>query len=115
VDHDETIDRVRRHYDRLGDDEWTRLTGTVAGRASLEIHTRFTDRWLPPGARVLEIGAGPGRFTEILADRGCTIVVAGLSAVQLDLNRRHIAGTPAENCVQRREILDLRHLAVRGR
>jgi SAM-dependent methyltransferase len=107
VDHDETIDRVRRHYDRLGDEEWNRLTGTVAGRVSLEIHTRFIDRWLPAGARVLEIGAGPGRFTEILADRGCAIVVADLSPVQLDLNRRYIADTPAENCVQRREILDI--------
>jgi SAM-dependent methyltransferase len=55
----------------------------------------------------LEIGAGPGRFTEVLAELGCTVVVTDLSPVQLDLNVQHLAGTAAEDHVQRRELLDI--------
>jgi ubiquinone/menaquinone biosynthesis C-methylase UbiE len=39
--------------------------------------------------RVLEIGAGAGRFTQVLARLGADIVVGDLSQVQLDLNRQH--------------------------
>jgi SAM-dependent methyltransferase len=39
----------------------------------------------------LEIGAGAGRFTQILARLEARIVVGDLSPVQLDLNRQHAA------------------------
>jgi SAM-dependent methyltransferase len=42
-----------------------------------------------PGSRVLEIGAGAGRFTQVLADLDCRILVADISPGQLDLNRKH--------------------------
>ena len=42
---------------------------------SLEVHRRFLRRFVPRGARVLEVGAGPGRFTTELAARGCRVVV----------------------------------------
>jgi 2-polyprenyl-3-methyl-5-hydroxy-6-metoxy-1,4-benzoquinol methylase len=38
---------------------------------------------------VLEIGAGAGRFTQILADLGARVLVADVSQVQLELNRDH--------------------------
>ena len=37
---------------------------------------------------MLEIGTGPGRFTQLLAELGCRIVVADISPVQLTLNRQ---------------------------
>jgi len=37
----------------------------------------------------LDIGAGPGRFTQTLHRLGCRIVVADISEVQLELNRRY--------------------------
>lgn len=98
---------MRDHYDRFGDAERDRLTATVAGRVSLEIHRRFLARFVGPGARVLEIGAGPGRFTAEVARLGATVVVTDLSPVQLNLNRRHLAGTPADEAVERRELLDV--------
>ena len=68
---------------------------------------RFLARFLQRGDRVLEIGAGPGRFTAALADLGATVVVTDLSPVQLDHNRKNIGGTSAEQAVEQWEILDI--------
>lgn len=105
--HDDSLEQVRRYYDALGDNEWTRLTRNVRGRVSLEVHRRFLRRFVAPGARVLEVGAGPGRFTHELAQIGARIVVTDLSAVQLALNEAHLRETPAEQRVERRELLDV--------
>ncbi len=103
----ESVESVRRYYDALGEREWTRLTGTVRGRVSLELHRRFLRRFVRPGWRVLEIGAGPGRFTLELAALGCRIVVTDVSEVQLALNEARLGGTDAERRVERRELLDV--------
>lgn len=106
-DHAESVEQVTRYYDALGEGEWTRLTDTVRGRVSLEVHRRFLRRFVAPGARVLEIGAGPGRFTIELAALGARVVVTDISAVQLALNETHLRGTEAEGSVERRERLDV--------
>lgn len=103
----ESVESVRRYYDALGEREWTRLTGTVRGRVSLELHRRFLRRFVRPCWRVLEIGAGPGRFTLELAALGCRIVVTDVSEVQLALNEARLGGTGAERRVERRELLDV--------
>lgn len=99
--------RTRAYYDALGDAEWSRLGADVAGRVSLEVHRRFLARFVRPGDRVLEVGAGPGRFTSALAALGATVVVTDLSPVQLDLNRERVGPTAAEAAVERRELLDV--------
>jgi SAM-dependent methyltransferase len=98
---------TRAYYDKFGDAEWDRLAGDVAGRATLEVHRRFLARFVRPGARVLEVGAGPGRFTTELAALGARAVVTDISPVQLDLNRRYVGSTDAEAAVERRELLDV--------
>ena len=103
----ESIERVIRYYDALGAAEWERLERNVRGRVSLEVHRRFLRRFVRPGMRVLEVGAGPGRFTLELAQLGASIVVTDISPVQLALNAERLRGTDAERCVQRRELLDL--------
>jgi SAM-dependent methyltransferase len=82
-------DWVVRYYDQYGDREWRRLTRTPVDEISLYIHTHYLARYVQPGSRVFEIGAGPGRFTQILAGLGCRILVADISQTQLDLNRQH--------------------------
>ncbi len=103
--------RTREYYDALGEQEWDRLTKDVPGRVAFEVHRRFLAEHLSAGDRVLEIGAGPGRFTAELAALGARVVVTDLSPVQLELNRRHLAGTPAEAAVERRELVDVRDLS----
>src|SRR5439155_17362717 len=62
---------LRELFDEVGEGEWRRLDADARSRASLEIHRRFLARFLSPGMRVLEVGAGPGRFTVELAKLGC--------------------------------------------
>jgi len=107
LEQSESSESVRRYYDALGEQEWERLTKTVRGRVSLKLHQRFLRRFVRPGSRVLEVGAGPGRFTLELAALGCRIVVTDISEVQLALNEAHLGGTDAERRVERRELLDV--------
>jgi 2-polyprenyl-3-methyl-5-hydroxy-6-metoxy-1,4-benzoquinol methylase len=80
------VAHVAGYFDQLARAEWDRHDATPAARMSLELHRRLLHRHVRPGARVLEIGAGPGRFTTELAAAGARITVADLSPVQLTLN-----------------------------
>lgn len=105
---DETTERIVAYYDALGVNEWHRLPATRRGQVSLEIHRRFLGEIIEPGFRVLEIGAGPGRFTIALAELGARVVVTDLSPVQLDLNRKYVAVAEMEAAVEDRYLLDIK-------
>jgi 2-polyprenyl-3-methyl-5-hydroxy-6-metoxy-1,4-benzoquinol methylase len=79
---------VAQHFDEFGIREWDRLAQSPSDEVSLHIHTHYLEKHISKGNRVLEIGAGAGRFTQILARLGARILVADLSNVQLDLNKR---------------------------
>lgn len=98
---------TRSYYDEVGDAERHRLTKDLPGRVSFEVHRHFLASHIAPGSRVLEVGAGPGRFTEVLASLGASVVVTDISPVQLDLNSHYLSDTSAEATVERRELLDV--------
>lgn len=97
----------RDFYDELGEVEWERMVRDAPARASLEVHRRFLARFVRPGDRVLEIGAGPGRFTLELAALGARVHVTDVSPVQLELHREHVGPTSAEAAVLARDLLDV--------
>jgi 2-polyprenyl-3-methyl-5-hydroxy-6-metoxy-1,4-benzoquinol methylase len=80
---------VAAYFDQLGEGEWQRFDKYALGAVHEHIHNLYLERFVRPGSRVLEIGAGPGRFTQTLHRIGCRIVVADISDVQLALNRRY--------------------------
>lgn len=98
---------VRDYYDALGAQEWERLAKDIPGRVSYEVHRRLLARFIRPGMHVLEVGAGPGRFTTVMADLGARITVTDFSPVQLDLNAVTVGRTPAESAVVAREVVDI--------
>ena len=100
-------ERMRAYYDALGEGEWSRLEDSPRGRVAFEVHRQFLDRFVVPGDHVLEIGAGPGRFTFELARLGATVEVTDFSPVQLELNRQHLEGTAADKSVASRSLLDI--------
>jgi SAM-dependent methyltransferase len=104
-------DRIRVFYDQFGAAEWDRFDGSLAGRVSLELHKRFQSRWVHAGDRVLEVGAGPGRFTIELAQLGARVLVSDISPRQLDLNRDHVAAADYEDAVEDRRLLDVTDLS----
>ena len=95
---------IRTYYDDLGHAEWERFESGIAGRVSLEVHRRFLGRFINDGQRVLEVGAGPGRFTLELVGLGSRVVVTDFSPVQLELNRTRLAG---EALVESWQLLDV--------
>jgi len=80
---------VEAYFDEYGESEWHRFDRFALGAVHEHIHNHFLQRFVQPGSRVLDIGAGPGRFTQTLDRLGCRIVVADISEVQLELNRRY--------------------------
>lgn len=77
-----------QHYDAYGLSEWERLVRSLLEEIKLHIHNHYLRAYIPAGSRVLEIGAGPGRFTQALHTLGCQVLVTDLSEVQLTLNRQ---------------------------
>jgi len=102
------------YFDAYGEREWQRLVATPVHEISLYIHHHYLQRYITAGARVLEIGAGAGRFTQILVGLGARVVAADISFGQLELNRRHAAelgfSTGVEDWLQA-DICDLRCFA----
>jgi SAM-dependent methyltransferase len=80
---------VKSYYDELGQREWDRWDVSPVEQVKFEVHLHYLRRYLGADDRILEIGAGPGRFTQELAKISRSIVVADISPVQLELNREN--------------------------
>lgn len=98
-------------YDTEAEKEWARLDKDIKGRVAFELHRRLLVRFLCPGDRVLEIGAGPGRFTIAMAELGARLTVTDLSAAQLAANERRVREAGCDHAVQDRFELDVRDTA----
>jgi SAM-dependent methyltransferase len=109
---EDPADAVRDFFDALGEGEWDRLVQSPHARVAFELHRRFLARFIQPGWRVLEVGAGPGRFTIELAALGARVVVSDISAVQVDLNRRKVEEAGREPSVEERRLADVRDLSA---
>ena len=82
-------EEVKKHFDQYGTQEWNRLVETPVDEISLYIHTQTLKEYVQPNWSILEIGAGAGRFTQVLAQLKTKILVGDISQVQLDLNKAH--------------------------
>jgi SAM-dependent methyltransferase len=82
--------RTAEYFDDYGDNEWKRFESGRTPEAGLDIHVRFLERFVRAGDRVLDAGAGPGRFTLELVRLGADAVALDVSAVQLELLRQRL-------------------------
>lgn len=98
-------------YDEYGDNEWGRHETSPFGRVSFHIHRHYLTEYIHDGDRVLEVGAGAGRFTVELAQLGATIVTTDISPGQLELNAAHVAEAGLESAVETRESADILDLS----
>ncbi|MFL6209861.1 MAG: class I SAM-dependent methyltransferase [Pyrinomonadaceae bacterium] len=105
----ETYDReiIRGYFDALAGEEWARLEANAEGRVSFHLHRSYLREFIAAGAEVLEVGAGPGRFTLELAALGARITVGDVSRVQLELNRARVLEAGCEAAVVARKMLDI--------
>jgi SAM-dependent methyltransferase len=98
-------------YDAYGEREWTRFEDGRFSPHGLDVYIEHLRRFVRAGDRVLDIGAGPGRFTIELARIGADVTVADLSPGQLELNRQHVTAAGAEARVVERVIADITDLS----
>jgi len=98
---------VEAYFDEYGESEWDRFDRFALGAVHEHIHNHFLERFVRQGSRVLDIGAGPGRFTQTLHRLGCRIVVADISDVQLELNRRYGAEKGFSTSIEAYHKLDI--------
>jgi tRNA G46 methylase TrmB len=61
---------IAQIFDEFGDAEWDRHDVSPFARVGFHVHRHYLERFVSSRARVLEIGAGAGRFTVELARLG---------------------------------------------
>ena len=104
-------ERAASFYDEYGESEWTRFEDGRTPAPSLDVHLDRVRHFVNAGDRVLEVGAGPGRFTIELARLGAQVTVSDLSLGQLELNRERVAAEGLEEHVVERELADVLDLS----
>jgi SAM-dependent methyltransferase len=101
--------RLAGFFDEYGEREWERLgpERPAVDRVNFATHLALLREHVGEGDRVLEAGAGPGRFTIELARIGARIVVGDISPGQLRLNRENVGAAGLEAAVESRQVLDI--------
>jgi SAM-dependent methyltransferase len=100
-------ERAAEFFDQFGEAEWARFGDPTTPSTSLDVHLEYLRRYVSAGDRVLDVGAGPGRFTIELADLGANVVVADISPGQLAFNREKVAEAGLEHAVENRVVADV--------
>jgi SAM-dependent methyltransferase len=83
------FDPVRQYYASFGEREWLRLDSDE-GVIEFRVNTHYLDQHLPQSGRILDLGGGPGRYSEWLAARGHRGVLTDLSPELLALARERV-------------------------
>jgi ubiquinone/menaquinone biosynthesis C-methylase UbiE len=104
-------DHVRDYYDSFGEREWERLTNAEDGALEFAVTQRAIADYLPAGARILDIGGGPGRYSLWLAERGHHVTLADFSPVLIALAREKVAASSAGALVDEIVVADARDLS----
>ncbi len=87
--------RTAEFFDEYGDREWTRFEDGRTPGPSLTTHIRILEGFVRPGDRVLDAGAGPGRFTLEMLRLGAHVTALDISPGQLELLRARVPDVDA--------------------
>lgn len=80
-------DIPRNRYNNYGDREWTRLERDGQGELLYRVHYDILKRYIKQDYRVLEIGAGSGRYTKDIVNMCNELTVADISEHQIEFNK----------------------------
>ncbi|MCI0391350.1 MAG: class I SAM-dependent methyltransferase [Acidobacteria bacterium] len=98
--------QTREFFDRYAqiDSDWD---SERINQVSSYIHCRYLRRYVKPGDRVFDAGAGIGRYTVELAKLGAEVTVGDISPAQLEMNRERVQAAGYERSVVARTIADI--------
>ncbi|MCH5287327.1 MAG: methyltransferase domain-containing protein [Christensenellaceae bacterium] len=88
----DNFDALRRYYEGYEED---RRLDRPHGKVEFLTTMRYLERYLLPGARILDIGAGTGRYSHALARRGYQVDAVELIQHNIDVFQCHTQ--PGEN------------------
>ena len=77
----------KNRYDNYGDREWTRLEKDAHGELLYHVHFDILKRYIKQDYKVLEIGAGSGRYTKNIVKMCNELTVGDISAHQIEFNK----------------------------
>ncbi len=77
----------KNRYDNYGDREWTRLEKDGHGELLYQVHYDILKRYIAQDHKVLEIGAGSGRYTKDIVTMCNELTVADISEHQIAFNQ----------------------------
>ena len=88
--------RTAEYFDEYGEQEWQRFETGRTPSMSLTTHIRMLEGYVRPGDRVLDAGAGPGRFTLEMLRLGAHVTALDISPGQLELLRARVPDVDAQ-------------------
>lgn len=85
---DDEIQQIKKTYEIF--DEDTRLNHSKAARVEFLTTVRYIERYLKPGARILDVGAGAGEYSLYFSGKGYYVSAVELSEENIKKFRRKI-------------------------
>lgn len=92
------LEQIQRTYELFHED--TRLNRSKAARVEFLTTTRYIERYLKPGARILDVGAGAGEYSLYFARKGYDVCALELSEHNIEAFRAKLTPEDSINLVQ---------------
>lgn len=102
----------RNRYDNYGDREWTRLDRDGHGQLLYHVHLDILKRYIKKDYRVLEAGAGSGRFTKDLVNMCSELTVTDISSHQIEFNKSKMKELSLFDKVKSFHVIDVLDMGI---
>lgn len=102
----------RDRYNNYGDREWTRLEKDGHGELLYRVHLEILRRYVNANDKVLEIGAGSGRYTKDIVQLCKSLTVADISEHQIEFNKSKMKELSLFSKIESYHVLDILNMGV---
>lgn len=102
----------RSRYDNYGDREWTRLEKDGHGELLYQVHLDILKRYIKLTNKVLEIGAGSGRYTKDIVQMCAELTVTDISSHQMEFNKSKMLELSLIDRIKAYHVLDVLDMSV---
>ena len=102
----------RSRYDNYGDREWTRLEKDGHGELLYQVHLDILKRYVMADYKVLEIGAGSGRYTKDIVTMCAELTVADISSHQIEFNKSKMRELSLIDKIKAYHVLDVLDMGI---
>ena len=102
----------RERYNNYGDREWNRLEIDAKGELLYRVHLDILSRYIKENDKVLEIGAGSGRFTKDIVSLCKSLTVADISEHQIEFNKAKMKELSLFSKIDSFHVLDVLNMSI---